>query len=110
MVDAGSELQRLSSIGGLRAGHFIVSQRERSRCGPARLDLNLRRQVSQIRSDALLMDVEIFNAQRIPGFKTHGLPNAFRHEARPPIPAVVVGRLACVGSGGDVLFVSVIMS
>ena len=57
------------------------------------------------RGDSLLLDMKVFDAQRVPGLQPYRLPNAFSHVARSPIPAILIRRLARVRRGGNVLFV-----
>src|SRR5271156_1682424 len=99
MIDAGVELQSLGSVGGLRSGHFIMSQRESCCCRLGGVDIKLGCDVGQVTCNSVLVDMEVIDAKRVPGFKPHRLPNALGHITRSPIPAVVVRSFAGVGRG-----------
>ncbi len=71
-----------------------ILQLERRFAGAVGLDLDLRGQCGLIGADAVLRDMQIGDAQRVPAFQTHRFPDAGGDIARSPIPAVVITGLA----------------
>jgi hypothetical protein len=80
---------RLALIGVLHA-HL-------GRSGAGGFDLDLRVEVGHFPAHVALTNREVRNANLIPGFDAHRLPDAAGYKARSPIPAVLIGRLADVG-------------
>src|SRR5436190_1979199 len=52
------------------------------------------RQLGDRGVEALLIDLHVVDARLVPGLEPHLAPDAAGHEARAPVPAVVVGGLA----------------
>ena len=97
-IRAGLELDHLSS------NHCLVRQIIDENCSVhiGRGDnLNFRGKARRASVNLFLNDVEIVHTYCVPRLERHGLPNSAGHEARTPVPSILIGRLADIRFGLD---------
>ena len=89
---------------GCLSGSVVVLNGEsdlRRICGD---DVEIGGELCFVFRDTLLANVEVVDAEIIPGDELDWLPDAESDVARTPVPSVVVGSLAGVRVGGDAFF------
>src|SRR5260370_10628268 len=79
------------------------------RCPAARLNLEFGGEGGGLLTDSLLLNMEILDAQGVPGLQTDRLPDSLGYVPRSPIPAILIGSLAGIRRSGYVFFVSGVM-
>src|SRR5450755_4981076 len=57
-------------------------------------DFRFDHQMSHLRADVVLTQMKVGNLGVVPGLKSHGAPYSAEHEARSPIPSILVGGFA----------------
>src|SRR5258707_12347925 len=73
------------------------------------LNLHFGSERGDLLTDSLLLNMEILDAQGVPGLKTDRLPDSLGYVPRSPIPAILIGSLAGIRRSGYVFFVSGVM-
>src|SRR6266568_3966551 len=99
----------MGSVHRLRGRHIVVSQSESGRHRPAGFDLELGCDAGEVIGDFLLVDVKVVNFQCVPSLKSNGLPDSLGKKTWSPVPTVLIGGFAGIGSGSQVFFVSIVV-
>src|SRR5258708_1562896 len=96
IVGPGYKLDLLASYD--RFGYRVVYDQHCLRtCDGDNLYFGL--EPGNIDADLFLHNMEVSDAQFVPGFDTDWFPDAARNKTRAPIPAEVVGSFACIRIG-----------
>ena len=106
VIDARIDLHSLPDGRNRRARKFGISDLDRRHRASTRLNFEFGGERSSVLIHSLLLNMKIFDVERVPRLDANRLPDSFGHVARAPVPAELIVSLPGVRRGGDVFFVS----